>query len=109
MGLFNIGKKIDKGLEIAEKAVIDKDKQNELKYEYAKTILTGQGASITKITICGLVTLVVGVVTYTFLFHPANMEHAKDYAYVAGILIGIITGGYLGGSSFKRSKWSKDS
>jgi len=112
MGLFNLGKKIDKGLDILDQAVPDKDKLNDLKYTLeqarAELLLSGKGSSITKITICGLAIVIIGVVSYTFLFQPQNMQNAKDYAYVAGTIMGLLTGGYLTGTSFKHSKWAKE-
>ena len=52
MGLLNaigLGKKIDKGLELADQAIIDKDKLNELKYtlEQAKLKMIWEENKIT--------------------------------------------------------------
>jgi len=56
MGLLKrVGSIIDKGVEIADQAVVDKDKLNELKYTLEKAraelLLGGKGQSVTKITI----------------------------------------------------------
>ena len=62
---------IGQGLDIVDQAVTDKDKFNELKYTLAKAqaqlMMSGPGQSITKITICVLVSLVVGSGTWVFL------------------------------------------
>ena len=116
-------------LEIGKEVATDKDKLNELQYKLAmiqaQSMLSGKGASITKITICGLVSLVVGTGAYMFLrivdflltsgITPENLELVKilmgtysDYAIPSVALIGLITGSYLTGTSFKRSNWSKN-
>ena len=116
-------------LDIGKEVATDKDKFNELQYKLAmiqaQSMLSGKGASITKITICGLVSLAVGVGAYVFLrvvdflltsgITPESLEMAKvlmgtykDWAIPAVALIGLITGSYVTGSSFKRSRWSKD-
>ena len=98
--------------EIGKEAVTDKDKLNELQYSIeelrTQLLLSGSGQSITKITICGLVSLVVGVLSWTFLLHPENMQNAINYAQAVTPIIGILIGVYGAGTSFKRSKWSKD-
>jgi hypothetical protein len=103
---------IDKGLDIGKEAVTDKDKLNELQYTLqtvrAQLLLSGSGQSITKITICALVSLVVGVLSWTFMLHPENMQNAINYAQSVTPIIGILIGVYGAGTSFKRSKWSRD-
>jgi len=102
MGRLRLGQTIaelaDKGLDIADQAVTDKDKLNELKYKMeeirATALLTGKGQSITKITICGLVTLVVGVLSWVFLMHPENMAEAIRYSTAATPIIGVLIGVY---------------
>jgi len=107
-----VGEIISKGEDLADQAITDKDKLNELKYTLAKAhaelMLGGKGQSVTKITICGLVSVVVGTLTYTFLFDRGNMSDAIMYAQAVTPVIGILTGSYLTGTSFKRSKWSKE-
>lgn len=136
MGLFrrNGGGNIGKGLDLlstvadtAKKAVTDKDKLYELQYAVmqARTelMLSGKGAPITKISICGLVALVVCVGAYVTLrvvnfilgldyLTPESVEMIKvlmgtykDYALPAVAVIGLITGGFVTGTSLKR-KWS---
>ena len=120
---------IGKGLDIVDQVATDKDALYKLKYTLAQAqaqlMLSGKGAPITKITICGLVSLVVGTGAYVFLrivefllasgITTENIELVKvlmgtysDFAIPAVALIGLITGGFVTGSSFKRSKWSKD-
>lgn len=107
MGLFGIsaGRIVEKGVSIIDQAVLDKDEANRLKADLIKTIstnmLTGKGASITKVTICGLVAVVVISGTYTFLFHPANIPQFKDYALFSGTLIGMLTGAYATGTTIQ--------
>ena len=113
MGLLKrVGSIIDKGVEIADQAVVDKDKLNELKYTLEKAraelLLGGKGQSVTKITICALVSLVVGVLSWTFMLHPENMQNAINYAQSVTPIIGILIGVYGAGTSFKRSKWSRN-
>jgi hypothetical protein len=113
MGLLKrVGSIIDKGVDIADQAVVDKDKLNELKYTLEKAraelLLGGKGQSVTKITICALVSLVVGVLSWTFMLHPENMQNAINYAQAVTPIIGILIGVYGAGTSFKRSKWSRD-
>ena len=102
MGRLRLGQTIaelaDKGLDIADQAVTDKDKLNELKYKMeeirATALLTGKGQSITKITICGLVTLVVGVLSYTYLIKPDDIDMAIRYSTAATPIIGVLIGVY---------------
>jgi hypothetical protein len=97
-------------MNLGAEAITDKDKFNELQYKLAmiqaQAMLTGPGQSITKITICLLVSLVVGSGTWVFLFHPENLEYFKTYAMTVIPIIGMLTGSYVTGTSFKRSKWS---
>jgi len=121
---------VSDGIKIADQVATDKDALNKLKYNLAQVqsqlMLSGKGASITKITICGSVALVVCVGAYTALrvvhfilaldyLTPESFEMIKtlmgtyrDYAFPAVAAIGLITGGLVTGTSFKRSKWSKD-
>lgn len=102
---------IGQGLDIVDQAVTDKDKFNELKYTLAKAqaqlMMSGPGQSITKITICVLVSLVVGSGTWVFVT-GGDMAAFRDYALTVVPAISILTGGYVTGTSFKRSKWSKN-
>jgi len=116
-------------MDLGSQAITDKDKLNDLQYKLAQiqaqSMLTGKGQSVTKITICFLVSLVVTVGAYVFLrgfeymiahaFTEESIQIAKtmmgsykDFAFPASAIIGIITGSYATGSSFKRSKWSKN-
>lgn len=104
--LRSITKTIENASEIAKEVATDKDKLNELQASLAELrtqlMLSGSGASITKITICALVAWVVGVVSYIFLKNPADLVYAKDYAIVVGTVMGLITGGFVTGTSLKR-------
>lgn len=107
MGFFNkVTDIVEKGVGIIDQAVEDKDKANELKYDLAKTaninMLTGGGTSITKITICFLVGIVVLVGTYVFLVNPEKMEDFKDYAFAVTPLIGILVGAYGAGTTIQK-------
>jgi len=112
MGLFKAGKAIaklaDKGLDIADQAIVDKDKANALRAHLAEiraqALLTGAGQSVTKITICGLVSLVVGVLSWTFIFHPENMAQAIQYSTAVTPSIGLLIGAYTTGTTLKR-RW----
>lgn len=101
---------INKGLDIGKEVATDKDKLNDLMYTLetarAQLLLGGSGQSVTKITICGLVSLVVGTGTWMFLT-GGNMALFKDYALAVTPLIGLLIGAYGSGAAFKHSKWSK--
>ena len=104
MGIFNnIVKVVDKGVDIVDKAVVDQDEALKLKTELIRTLssylLSGPGASITKITICILVSVVVFVGTYIFLVKPKYIEGFKDYALSVTPLIGILIGAYGTGAA----------
>jgi len=113
------GNIIDKTLDIVEETVTDKDAYNKLafalKQRRAELMLSGAGSSITKITICGLVSLVVGAITYKYLSIPIDitgalamaMAAARDYAISVTPLIGTLIGVYGTFSALKKSKWSK--
>ena len=100
---------IGQGLEIVDQAVTDKDALNKLKYTLAQAqaqlMLSSPGSSITKYTICFLVSLVVGSGTWVFVT-GGDMEAFRSYALAVVPIIGILTGSYVTGTSFKRSKWS---
>jgi len=107
MGILkNISGIVDKGIEIIDQAVLDKDKANELKTDLVKSIgtlmLTGSGTSITKITICILVSVVTLVGTYIFLAKPASIEGFKDYALSVTPQIGILIGAYGTGATIQK-------
>ena len=101
---------LNKGADILDQAVTDKDKLNELNHTLetvrAQLLLSGKGQSVTKITICGLVAMVVGTLTWTFLFHPENMEMAINYSLAVTPIITVLTGAYGAGATLK-SKWGK--
>jgi hypothetical protein len=94
-----------KGASLIDQAIIDKDLANQLKSDLmskmTELMLTGKGASVTKITICGLVAVVVLSGTYTFLFNPGNFQNFKDYALFSASIIGMITGAYAAGTTIQ--------
>lgn len=102
MGRLRVGQQLlkiaDKGVDILDQKVEDKDKLNELRANLeeirATALLTGKGQSITKITICGLVTLVVGVLSWVFLTNPDGMAKAIQYSTAATPIIGVLIGVY---------------
>lgn len=111
----NITQTIENASAIAKKVVVDKDKALELEISLQKIRMellhSGKGASITKITICGLVALVVGTISYKYMTTPAEAEGAlaiamtaaRDYAIsvtpVIAILIGVF--GTKGGKTLQ--------
>lgn len=105
----NLTQTLENASNIANKVVVDKDKALELNTELQKIraglLLSGKGASITKITICGLVTLVTLVGSYVFLTTPTdsiNMVMFKDYALSITPVIGLLIGAYSGGKTIQR-------
>jgi len=117
MGLLNKG--AEKGIDVVrdvvgviDQAVLDKDKAYELKVDLVKTfiggMLTGKGSSVTKYTICGLVILVVGALTYAFMFNPDSIERAVQYALSVTPVIGILTGAYLTGTTVQTNQRRRD-
>ena len=102
---------IGKGLDIVDQVATDKDALYKLKYTLAQAqaqlMLGGGGFPITKYTICLLVSIVVGSGTWVFVT-GGDMATFKDYALAVVPVIGILTGSYVTGTSFKRSKWSKN-
>ena len=100
--------KLNAKFTLNEEAIEDKDKVNELKakLEEIKTtaLLTGKGSSVTKITICGLVSLVVVVLSWTFLMQPENMAEAIRYSTAVSPLIGVLIGVYGTTTTVQRRK-----
>jgi len=111
----NLTQTLENASNIANKVVVDKDKALELNTELQKLraglLLSGRGASITKITICGLVALVVGSISYKYLNTPADTEGAlaiamtaaRDYAVSVSPLIAVLMGifGTKGGKTLQ--------
>ena len=99
---------VDKGVGIFDKLVVDKDKQIELKIDFAKSVaekmLTDKGSSITKVTINGLIAIVTLVGVYVFLFRPGEIERYKDLALFVSPLIGMLVGGYAAGTTIQKIK-----
>ena len=103
MGLLGLFKK---GADIIDKAVVDKDRANELKtnlaQKTAELMLTGKGSSITKITICGLVAIITLIGCGVFIFKPESMNNFKDFALSITPLIGILIGAYGTGATIQK-------
>jgi len=103
MGLLGLFKK---GVDVIDQVVEDKDKANELKTDLAKStaslMLTGHGASVTKITICGLITIIVLIGCGVFIFKPDSMNDFKDFALAITPLIGILIGAYGTGTTIQK-------
>jgi hypothetical protein len=115
MGLLGIRKSIDnavnQGAAIAKEAIIDKDKQieliNTLETLRAQSLLTGKGASITKITICALVSAIVVTGLVKFWVNPVDLILFKDLVLSLTPVVGILIGVYGSGKAFKGSRWSR--
>ncbi len=110
-GIFkSLTKSLENVTEMGTKAVTDKDQLNKIQGELATLrttlMMTGSGASITKITLCSIASLAVGIVSYVFLKNPADLIYAKDFAIVVGTVTGIVSGGFVTGTSLKR-RYSK--
>ena len=110
----NITQSIENVTDIAKEATIDRDAQikmdGELQKIRSQLMLGGQGMSITKWTICALVTLVVSIISYKFVTATdtqAAMLAARDYAISVSPIIGILIGVFGFGKSFNKSRWSK--
>jgi len=92
-----ISNRAEQALNIADQAVVDKDKLNELKFHLhqivATSMLTGKGSSITKITICGLVAFIVVSVMIKWLF-GSDLGSAAQLVTVVTPLIGMLIGAY---------------
>jgi hypothetical protein len=96
---------VDKGIGLADQAITDKDALIAFKADLIKTrtqyLLSGRGASITKITICGLVAIVTLIGCFKFLVQPEDMLDYKDFVLALTPLIGILIGAYGSGSLLK--------
>ncbi len=93
MSLLNT---INKGIDLADQFVEDKDRKNELIAELQKiklqTLFTGKGSSVTKITICALVAIItVGV--FIKWFTTGDIADVHQLLYGVGMLIGAYGGG----------------
>ena len=98
-------KTINKGLDVVDQLVVDEDLKNQLKYDLAKTVasgmLTGKGASITKITICGLIAFVVITVMLKWLLGQ-GFGDAVQLITVITPLLGMLTGSYAAGKTVQK-------
>jgi len=108
MGLKKLIGLADKGIEIADKAIIDKDKKIELEKALetlkVQLLLSGKGAGVTKITICALVSTVVLTGTICFITGQ-DMTAFKDYAMSVTPVIATLIGIYGAGKAIT-TKWS---
>lgn len=106
--LSTINKAIDQGSAIAKEAIVDKDKfialDHELQKIRAELLLSGKGGSITKITICGLVSATVITALAKFWIDPAAMTQFKDLAISITPILTILIGAYGTGKIIKDRK-----
>lgn len=106
--LGTIDKVIENTGEIVKKTTIDRDKFFQLEHDLqkirAELLLSGGGGSITKITICGLVSAIVITALVKFWIDPATMINFKDLAISITPLLGILIGAYGTGKAFKDRK-----
>ena len=104
-------KTINKGIDVVDQLVVDEDKKNELKYglmqAVASGMLTGKGASITKITICGLVSFVVISVIIKWLL-TGNVDGAMQLLPLVTPLIGMLIGAYGTGKTIQKISATKN-
>jgi len=104
-------KTINKGIDVVDQLVVDEDKKNELKYglmqAVASGMLTGKGASITKITICGLVSFVVISVIIKWLL-TGNVDGAMQLLPLVTPLIGMLIGAYGTGKTIQKISETKN-
>ena len=103
---------IGKSMDLADQAIEDKDKKNELKYSLKEAILkleeiklqalsTGKGSSITKVTICGLVAFIVGSVFVKWLI-TSDLTGVQNVVPVITPLIGMLIGSYGTGKTIQK-------
>ena len=106
-----ISNRAEQALNIADQAVTDTDKLNELKFHLqqiiATSMLTGKGASITKITICGLVSFVVITVIMKWLL-TGNVDGAMQLLPLVTPLIGMLIGAYGTGKTIQKISETKN-
>ena len=124
MGIFKIGKSLanavdnlsDAGAVMMKEGSIDRDKlfelQKNIEMVRAQAMLMADSKiSITKTTICALVSLIVGIGAYKYLYATPDTIHAvmqgfRDFAMAVTPVLGILIGAYGTGKMFNNSKWS---
>lgn len=108
MGLKKLLDIVDKGEQIVQEAVIDKDKaielENTLQSLRAQLLLSGSGAGVTKVTICALVSIIVITGTVCFIIGK-DMSAFKEYASAVTPIIGVLIGVYGAGKALT-TKWN---
>lgn len=110
-GLRNITHAIDNVTEIAKEVSVDKDKMLALSHDLQKVrakLLLGGVSSVTKTTICVLVSAIVFTGLAKFWIAPEDMVHFWDFARSVTPLIGTLIGIFGFGKAFKNSKWSNN-
>ena len=107
-----ISNRAEQALDIADQAVIDKDKLNELKFNLhqiiATSMLTGKGSSITKITICSLISFVVVTVMLKWLLGQGLGDDGLQVLTLITPLIGMLTGAYATGKTIQKVTATKN-
>ena len=106
MGLFDKGlDTIQKGIALADQAITDTDKLNELKFnfmnKYLDSLYTGKKGLITCCTLCFLVSLVVVSVMVKWLF-TGNVTGATAILPPVMSAISVLTGGWVYSSTQKK-------
>jgi hypothetical protein len=107
VGIFDkIVDTADKGIAVVNKTVINQDEAMQLKSDIiskmTEYMFTGSGSSITKYTICGLVTVIVLAGAFVFLVKPTLISLYKDYAITVLPIIGLLTGTYAAATTVQR-------
>ena len=106
--LGTVDKVIEHTAEIVKETTIDRDKVFQLDHELqkirAELLLSGRGGSITKITICGLVSATVVTALAKFWIDPAAMTQFKDLAISITPILTILIGAYGTGKIIKDRK-----
>lgn len=95
--------------EMGKEATIDRDKflklQMDLTSLRATMMMSGKGASVTKVTICAVVLWLVGLGSYGFLVNPMIMPKFQELVRCLTPVIGLLMGFFGAGKMWKNSKF----
>lgn len=90
--LLGLGHKIT---DVVDQLVVDEDLKNKLKYEFAGTLarslFTGKGSSVTKITLIALYAVIACAGLVCLFTELATMQEYKDYLIAISPLVGSLT------------------